>query len=674
VSTLQGTFTTKTLDVRGYAEFLQLLSTSGNATFQSSFTVTSSLRIHQSAFLSTNATIFGNLFVSSLSTNYFSTLSSFSTQTFESFSSVILQNGLSTAIVQGFHWLSIGSYLYTPGVVSSTRLTNVVGLLSADSDATLASVHVSSSAAIGGSASITGDSFLGHAVFTQTLTNAGDTQIRGPVRVDKNVGVGQNVTINSNITVLGSSDISSFFVNSFLLSNLVILTSSPFTSFRASTLSASNLETYGTKIGQTSPSYLLVNSTFASTTQFTLATAEATRVETVRASNVLWGPKQTSLSLDSQPQFILNTNSFFPEGLSAPTIRAASIRAGRFVGGVFLGDGANISNVAVPFANISAFTTFASTVLVSSLNTSSMFASSFQSLTQTDAISSVFMSTLFIQAVGFSPSFSTNQILALNNQSMVINRNLYFTRLQNRIGVNISSPSYGLDIQGVLYASNVFFSSISPLTVSSLSTIALSTVRVSSATVKDSVFYASRGIEVLTNNQNASLKSMPLQIRTLSTPLVSSFGIFSYTSTIALNSLLVYNNVQKVLTNGFLYGTEFLEEPIYDFQASSNISCLTGHFSTLNNIGALTTRSVFTPSFGIQYPLSLSTNTMSSFSTNYLYLNNLLTLNNSNTGSIGIKTLTTVTDFDVRGNVFFSSLRFQGIGQANFLMFGSETL
>ena len=55
-------------------------------------------------------------------------------------------------------------------------------------------------------------------------------------------------------------------------------------------------------------------------------------------------------------------------------------------------------------------------------------------------------------------------------------------------------------------------------------------------------------------------------------------------------------------------------------------------------------------------------------------MNNFLTLDNSSTTAIGIKTNFPTTNLHVAGNAYFSTLEFVGVPLANFVVLGSETV
>jgi hypothetical protein len=670
VSSLSETVSTGTLDVRGNFVSQSNISTLGTARFLGAFDVASSLGVATFASISTGLTSWKNLQTSSFSTVSISTLGSLSTSLLTLTSTASISSGVSTAFLQGYGQMSIGSYFYTPAVVSSLGQTRVGGLIDVQTNALLGSLHVSSSIGVGNNLSVRDTSYLGLAVFqgllstSKSLTTFGSTELLG------NVGVRQSVFVNSNVTIQDFSQISSFFVNSFLLSNLDILTSSPSIDFTASTLNASSLQTRLTTIGITTPETLSVFSTFASTTQFAYATAENVKVDTVVASNVWWGSKQTSLAEASRPQFVLNTAANLPQGFSTQHVQGGFVQANTLTAN-FLGDGANISNIAVPYAHISGFTTFASSIQTTFLFTSSVLASSFTNIVQTTAVSSFQSPSFVIEGIGYPLRSDTNQILRLPNNKAVLNRKLFLDAATNKVGYNISSPLYNLDISGIFYTSNLFFSTINPLWISTQGTAFFSSIYTSSTYVRDSLRFATNGISIYASNTvDSSVQPFELQVTTKTTGL---FGIYSYPSSIGLmNSVHVYNSTQRVMVNGLL-NDQFLQ-PAYDFSVTDEIFSDIGHFSSVNAIGYAQSRSFTSPSLFLNQVSPYSTNSISS-SVLTLYLNNeLMTLKNETNPSFGVKQVSPATTFSVQGNAFFSSVQFAGIALANYLRLGSQLL
>ena len=665
VSSLSGHVSTQSLDVGNEGFFSKSISTMNSAVFLSTLAAANNLTIQSFGFLSSSLDVGGDMFTSSLSSVSFSTLRSLSTGTFEGLSTILIQGGLSTAILDSRGLVSIGTSFVSLGVVSSMNNTVVGGRIEVQASGIFSNVFISGPVGVANDTIVSGNSFLGELRIRGGLSTLGTTFVHGYTEVLGSVGVNGNVTIDSNIIVQDGSVISSFFVNSFLLSNVEILTSSPFQSFTASTLNASSIITGLTQIAVTSPPTLSVVSTFASTTQFTTAIAEAVRVQTVRASNVAWGESQTILSAESKPQFVLNTNSLFPSGVSAQIVRAQTILAD-ILSGTFLGDGANISNIAVPYAHLSALKTVASTVSTALLTGSTLAVSSFYSDLFTRAVSSFSTPTLLIQAAGYTPLSTVNQLLAIRSNAMLLNYGIYFDTLLKRVGVQTSTPQYALDINGSLYASNVIYNTINSLGFSTNATLYLSTVNTNSTIVRDRVFYPPGGLEVLaTGSMEADFL-----LQTTNIPN-STFGLFSYTSTIGLNnSVFVHNDLQRVMVNGLSNGTFVV--PPYDFSVQDKIYVTNAFVSSLNLSQTLNTASFNSGTLRIQYTPELQYNTLST-TNRILYLNNLISVTNEGP-SLSVKGLIPQASLDVRGNAYFSTVTCTGVVKPSFYLFGSQTL
>lgn len=670
ISSLSDTVSTTNLSVRGNFAVGSNVSTLGTARFLGTLDILSSLQVANSATVSTGLTVWKNVLTSSLSSVSLSSLGSLSTSLLTLTSTAFISSGVSTGSLTGYGQISIGSYFYTPAVVSSLGTTRVSGDISVETNALMGLLNVSSSVGVGSNLSVRDTSYLGSAVFqgllstSKSLITLGDTELLG------NVGVRQSVFVNSNVTIQDFSQVSSFFVNSFLLSNLDILTSSPYIDFSASTLNASTLQTRLTTIGITIPQTLTVFSTFASTTQFAYATAENVKVDSVVASNLWWGAKQTSLADTSRPQFVLNTEANFPQGFSTFHVQTNIVQATSITAN-FLGNGANISNIAVPYAHISGFTTFTSSIQTRFLLTSSVVASSFTNIFQTTSVSSFQSPSFVIEGIGYPLRSDTNQILRLPENKVVLNRKLFLDGANRKVGYNISSPLYNFDISGIFYTSNIFFSTINPIWISTQGTAFFSSIYTSSTYVRDSLRFALNGINIYASNTvDSSVQPFEIQVTNKTSGLL---GLYSYPSSIGLmNSVYVYNSTQRVMVNGLLNG-QFLQ-PAYDFSVTDEIVGTIGYFSSLNAIGYAQTQSFTSPSLFINQVSPYSTNSISS-SVQTLYLNKeLLTLKNTTAPFFGVKQISPGTTFSVQGNAFFSSVQFTGIALANYLRLGSQIL
>jgi hypothetical protein len=669
VSSLSSFFIAGNLDVGKDVVLASSIQVNQSASFLSTLNLASSLTVIDNAAISKNLTVLGDFYASTVSTVYFSTLSSFSTSVLYGINTLYISSGLSTAHFQSYSFMSIGSSFTTPATVSSLVSLQVLGSrVLVNESATLAQVQMLAAQplGVGESLFVNGNSYFGAARFESGLSTVSSFVTYGHTKIMGNVGVAGNVVIDSNIIVQDGSEISSFFVNSFLLSNVEILTSSPFTSFRASTLNASSIQTQFTQV-IVDPTYEWVkNSTFASTTQLSYATALATEVEVVHASNVLWGNMPTSLAASSKPSFVLNTESLFSRGLSTQNLQVDTLTA-NLLSGTFLGNGANISNIAVPYAHLSALKTVASSISTSVLYGSSINVSTFLSFTSTVVVSSVSTASLLIQAVGYSPLSTMNQILAKSQYELLINKDLYIDSRIYSVGVKTSTPQYNLDINGSLYTSNLYYNTVNPLYYSTSLVTSFSTLGANSTFVQNPMSYPLGGAQILTTGSNDAY----FLIRTTNTP-ASTFGLFSYPSSIGiLNSVVVHNDLRRVMANG-LSNNQILIPP-YDFTVKDTIYATDGYFSTVNLTGTLNAADLQAQSLWIQREPPFSTNWIST-TNRTVYFNNLITVANTpNNGLLGIKTGEPQAPLDVRGNAYVSTTTFQGIAQGTFLQLGIQT-
>jgi hypothetical protein len=661
LSSLANTVSTQSLSV-GYDVFGKG-AVSANTAFFSTLNGSSTLQVLGSMDISTGLTVNQNLLVSSLSTLSFSTLSSLSTAFLVIHDSATFQGSFSTLSLDILSSFSVGSLFQTVATVSSLGPTSIRDTLFVRGATTFDFVYVSSLVEANElfvSSSVSTNSIL----FEGGVSTLGYLYAKDVVSLTGNLGVANNMFVQSNVTVpTGASEISSFFVNSFLLSNLHILTSSPFVALRASTLIASTIQTIEFLIGETEPSYFLVGSTFASTTQINTATGENIRFNTAIASNFSFG-----YSTNSNVSFFLDAKSYFPKGISAQTIKVNSLTAD-FISSAFLGDGIGVSNVAMPYAHVSVVTALASSISTSVLYSSSLATSSFTNLFQTIALSTFISPTLAIEGIGFPMRFDKNQILVINSNLYAVNRGLYIDTLQNRVGVNISTPQVDLDISGGLYPyGGIIYSSINDMYVSSqASPLILSTLFTANVFVRDRFLAnVSSGYSLV----NLSVDSNKEPIRTFliqekmtpdsSESNYSSFGLFSYPSSISLmDGVFITNDTQRVGVNSF--SNNIFTEPPYELSLTSNLVGSNGYASSIHSFGGFQAGSFVSPSLYIHATPNISVNTLSTTGQKLFMDVNLLTLVNDFPPRMGIKqtnpgATATQATLDITGSAYFSTI------------------
>lgn len=674
LSSLANTVSTQSLFV-GFDAFGKG-AVSTNTAFFSTLYGSSTLQVVGSMEISTGLTVNQNLLISSLSTLSFSTLSSLSTGLLVIQDSATFQGSFSTLSLNILSTFSVGSLFQTVATVSSLGTTSIRDTLFVRGNTTFDYVHVSSLVEANElfvSSSVSTNSIL----FEGGVSTLGYLYAKDVISLTGNLGVANNMFVQSNVTVpTGASEISSFVVNSFVLSNLHILTSSPFVALRASTLIASTIQTVEFLIGDTQPSFFTVGSTFASTTQINTAIAENVRLNTATASNVSFG-----YSTNSNVHFFLDTKSFFPKGLSAQTLKVNSLTAD-FISSAFIGDGIGVSNVAVPYAHLSVVTALASSISTSILYASSLATSSFLNLFQTTAISTFISPTLAIEGIGFPTRFDKNQILVINSNLYAINRGLYIDTLRNRVGVNISTPQVDMDISGGLYpVGGIYYSSINDMYVSSqVSPLILSTIYTANAVIRDRLTLTqSTGLSFLNTEVDEFLNSIEKfvlqerQLPDLTSLGYTPFGLFSYPSSISiLDGLFVTNDTQRVGVNAFSFGTNIYTPPPYDFSLTSNLVGCNGYASSIHSFGGFQAGSFVSPSLYINATPNISVNTLSTSARKLFMDGNLLTLVNTTVPRVGIKQMnpgSVVTlepsverqaTLDITGNAYFSTVTVLG--------------
>jgi hypothetical protein len=661
ISSMGGFFSTVNLSVDNDVSLRGSLSTSQvtGQTFVSSLSLLSSLTVKQNALFESTLGVAATFYTSSLSTVFFSTLGSVSTLELRLLSTASITGNVSTAFFQSYQYISIGGDVYTPASLSSLSNTQIKGSVYTRGNSLFLTAHTSSSVGVGNDVSVRNSTFVSH-VTTQSDFQSRDLLVTGSTEVQGNVGVGGNGFVYGNLTVLGEPTISSFLVESFLLSNLQIMTSSPFVSFRVSSLHASTLQTDMARVSSNLPDVFQVSTTFASSSQLSYAIAELASFDSVYTDSLFVGDT-SALSSDSFPRAALNKKTLFAQGLSTNKVYVSLIQAASVVGNL-IGSVDYLSNTSTTFQNFSVVTTALSSLTVSSLYTSSFQASTFVVNKFANVFSSVITPYLVFESQGFQPRFDTNQFLTLNPKAMVVNRSLTFDRQNNKVGLFMSTPLYDFDISGEVYASNVYFSSINSLSLSTTGTVVYSTIVVSSTTIQDKLSYGVNGLHVYSRNP-AGLTF--LEFNTAVSSPSGTFGILDCVeqSTILLNSAVqVYRN-QRVSINGATATGELLL-PYDKLVVKDTIRTERTAISTVNLLQSLQSQTILSPTYAICSNVSNPLNTLSA-SIDKLCLNTIMTVKND---LVGIQTLNPLVSLDVRGNAFFSSLNaFENL-RANYVL------
>ena len=651
------TFSTNTLSVFGNSLVKGSLFTR-YADFYSTLFIGSTLRILSNANTST-LFVGGNFFTNTLSVSTLSTLSSFSTGIASVRFSTILSSGLSTTGIDILHFASISKSFETVATISSLGPTRVKDTLFVQNNGLFDTLTFLSDLK---TEVLTASTVTLTSISLSSLSTTGSLTASGIITIEKGLRVYGNALVQNNVIASGTSVISTIETPSYLIDTLNITTSSPYTAFTASSFNASTVEVNSFLVRATDPPTLTVGSTFASTTQFNTAVAEAVRVRIAQTSSLFWGPSRVEGVNAS-----LDVRSYFPQGLSAQTLLVNSLTAD-FISSRFSGDGQGVSNIFFSnvFSNVSATTGFVSTISTAQVFTSSLNASTFQNLLFTTANSSFQSENLVIEGLGYPFRFDKNQILLVNSNLYAINRTLFIDTLQNRVGVNISSPQADMDISGGLIAGSITYSTINDMVVSSFSNPTnLSTIITSNIFVRDS-FNVSTSIIEMGNFESP----IPFVISTQQTgPYELNLGNFlsliAFPSSIALlNTLFIHNDTKNVTVK--LLDSDILgsEESI---NSSISLAVSTMYVSSITHVSSLVAESLLTNSLTTPYFLinpvddMISVNTISTGSQGLFFNYDLLTvINNFQQPRVGIKTKNPLAALDIHGSAYFSTLNLFG--------------
>ena len=551
---------------------------------------------------------------------------------------------------------SIGGGLYTTGNLSSLQYTDIKGRLFVNSDATFQSLDVSGGVTIDGILLGNGNTYLDSAVFKSAVTVLGSVNILSSATVTTNIGVASDVYVNSNLVTTGASFIGSIQTNSYLLNNLEITASTP-TSFTGSSIAASTIYSLEANFNDSS---LERSNVYASTIYTNNANVENITIENIQTNKFLFGPR-TNIG---EFNFILNVDSLFAKGFSTIHVEASTFKATTFIGS-HQGDGSGLLNVNVPYEYISGIVLLVSTASVENIFTSSFTASTINVMSNMYIQSSIVMPSLRIDSVGYPPRQDVNQILSLTEQSMAINNTLFVDSSNNWFGINISTPSVTLDISGLVYASNVLYSSIN---VNDLYLVnrTLSSVRSKYTYIEDSLQYYSSGLYVGAYYPAAGVgtgfSNFPLHIWDGELVGKSNYGFINAPTTLAINSgIFLPNYTNYVGINLINYSTGSnvgnLVTPEYPLDVRGSIHASSGNFSTLTVTQELITPDLELPYFqlfgGDQQLLPGSTNLILTSATSFT-LNQFVTF--TKTGYTGINNTTPKNAIDVGGTSFFSTL------------------
>jgi hypothetical protein len=656
---LGGVFKTNVLSPTGSADLIinKNLQVEGPLIVFGSFYNRNNLAVNNTINISSFFDVNG-----SLSTIYFSSPSLSTSGSLSSLgplivSDMILVNGgVSTIQTNSQGTLSVGGKFIVNSTISSLNTLYAYGNINVECNAYLGNTNVQD-LFINGDMTVNGNASLFSAIFVEDVTVTGVMSVDGPTNILGSVGVAQDAYIARDLDARVNPYFSSINTVDYLLSNVEITTSSPFTTFTASTLFLSSLYTEEVVIQQDN---LYRSNTYASTIYVGLVEAENIALSTLTTNSFIFG-RNIPANIDSR--FILNVPSYFTKGIETIELHASTISNATFIGS-HVGDGSQITNVTVPYEYLSGLTMLASTIKSENLYTSSFNASTIIAEQFLYVQSNVLLPTLRIDPVGYAAVTNENQILSLTDKTMVINNTVYFDNQNSSIGINIPVPMADLDISGILYASNVSYSSINAIDLTGV-TVTLSSLQAGNTYLANYLQYGDSGFYVgnFYPNVEAGTSNYPIRIWNSESVYKTNFGFQNAktASTIVINSgLFIYGDTQRVGVNtinfesptsaGTIYG------PQYTLDVRGSMYAEEAYFSTMNITKQLTTECLEVPNlqmYGrITAFLNRSTNTFLTSSTTFL-IDRFATFSRQ---GLGINKANPTFALDIDGSAFFSTL------------------
>lgn len=469
VSTLSGSYSTNTLNIGGATTVFGNLSTLSSATIFSSMAFYSTLNIQTYFSTLSSANVTNVVSTSLFITEFLSSSTSFSTTgDFTILSTLTVGGTLSTNQLFLNGLFSIGRDFVSMKDISTFGSAQV-STLTVEGSAFVNLVNVNSSIGVGTYGVVDGSVVVDSAYFNGPLVVEKNLTNNTSALFENNIGVESNIRVRGNMTVDGTAYINSFNVQSYTVNDLQITASSPLVSLRASTLSIeSTLFSEQARLAYNPLSgdiVLHVSSTTEYPSQFVAGTTYAKQfmanylsTYSLYAENVL--NQNTSLPPASQAQFEVLTDAGFLRGLSTPIVVGVDIAGDEYYG-KFIGSAELLSNVPLSYANISAATLTASTILakaVSSFKTNTLNASVESFLSMTGglyfAAPAAFLSSSVVLDRSLLLTLSNNEFIQpVNNSVLNITNTLFLDSANSRVGVLTSTPQYDLDIHGSLYYS-----------------------------------------------------------------------------------------------------------------------------------------------------------------------------------------------------------------------------
>ena len=514
ISSLAGNFLTNSLNVGGGLTNQSSVFTH-SAVFFSSLLTQSSLSIQTNFSTFSTATVTNIVSSLSFQTGLLSSATSFSTAgDFSILSTLTVLGNLSTQRLFVSNLFSTQALTVVRQSVSTTGTLLVRNNLIGSGSATLTSLTTLFGLGVASDATINSNVTTGLTDVGQLDGNSNLIHMGSAALFRDDVSVKSNLYVRGNMTVLGTPTITSFDVGSFEVSTLQITTSSPFVALQASTLKLSSLIADSVKL-----SYVIGSGDIQMATQLSTVVGASTQYSSLTANQIFSKVFQSyilssqslyteqvqsqpsRLNPGSVPKFEIFMKASFPRGLSTPIVQSETATVTSTIG-TFLGNAGLIVNTSYPpYSTLSAGRLTVSTVVTKVLSTNhaeflNMYISTHvnvgNSMLMASGAAAFFLSTNVAPNPYFLQAYNTTRlptVQAVDTSTIAINNVLYLDSGNRKVGVNISSPRYDLDISGSLfYTGQLYFSSQNETNLSTTkSQVYFSTILFSSIYINDSL-------------------------------------------------------------------------------------------------------------------------------------------------------------------------------------------
>lgn len=647
--------TTSTLSIGGSLQLGGFISTGGTITsygnnvFLSSLSIKDKLSIGGTLQTST-LSILRNLSTLSISTQSISTLGCLNSLNRTIVSSFLEIDGtVSSQYVSVKNDLIINNDFFTLGSISTSKSDITFGNAFIRGTGTFYTANIGSAINSVSSIVVSGN------VYTSSLSVVGSVSTQGSLislgnLYASSLNVHTTGSFEQNMYLKGNATIPSFDVGRFYVSTTTVLTNTFVSTTRTSTLftNAFILSSLGYNLS--------TKNAYISSIQVPIISVYHGVVDSATTSSFFVGTPSDEFN------FFLSTSSYFAKGFSTINLSTNSLYTSSITA-LFIGDGSALQNVVIQFSSISSISLYTSTTTISSFYTSSLQVDSLIINQQFTTLSTIQTPTIEIDAPGFAYNSNKNQILEISPSTMIWNRYLYFDASISSIGLNTSTPTVELDINGGIYFSTLLYSSIQVISVYD-PLINAGNVNMSSLFIRETLNIlstASTGSITFGDGPNAlSFNDYDSDVFTY---VSSGNTIDIYHSSIVLNNLMKIggsNNKVGVaisITNPSIYNDTAW--PAYDLDVYESFGILSLQISTLLVQNILETSYLQFSSLSmygdVNPPLPTSTNQILTF-TSTIVFNNLLYVDYQKRkvgfGGMPIRS----ENMYVNGNAYFSTL------------------